>query len=181
MIHPTTKVHWMDVESKIVRHSDVMLLFQNYAHLAIKKDVHISEVSFHNSDHVKITDLYGWTAIKAIRRVENSRQWCTIIADNTDILTTRSTLIPVFDPYHPYPGFHGETKYPFEIKLVSDLIYDDKIRIRDGSLTPDGKIEFVCTHVLSSDMESGVGYEIITRSKFFNADNIYMYGRDPNI
>lgn len=182
MLHPTTKVQWMDVKSDKVHKDDIGKIFQMYSHRAIRTS-NVSEVIFKAKyDIVKITDMYGWTDVKAIRRIVNVNGWMALGAENQQIKLSEDTLVPIYQPDAPFPGFHGETKYPFSSKKLSDIEQGDMVRIRRGKNGNGEDIEFAVVSFSGSlyihDDEPTHGYEIITKSGFFNGNNIHLLGRE---
>jgi hypothetical protein len=171
----------MDVQSQQVFTEAISKMFQMYSHKATRTS-DVLEVLFTSKDPlVKITDMNGWTDVKSIKRIENSPGWRSIIAANQHITLTNDTLIPVYEPEAPFKGFHGETKYPFTPKLLYTIEESDIIRIRRGKDKNDEDIEF--TNISSAGLlywsdEFNYGYEVTTRSGFFNADNIHLLGQD---
>jgi hypothetical protein len=128
---------------------------------------------------VKTTDWFGWTDIISIRRHENIEKWISVQAANQRIELTNETLIPVYDYNNPSIGFHGERKYPYTIKQVKDVLPSDSVQIRRGKDYKNMDIKFTPITILKCvDKSYRYGYEIITKSGFFNANNIHIYGKD---
>lgn len=177
MLHPLTNIRWIDTNKQRSTSNSVKILFQAYAHMAkeLKKDYYRIEF---NDDSVKITDWYGWSTITAINRIKPEKQidWFGLSIANQGIVVSRETVIPIYDEDNPMKGFHGEVKYPYILKDINSINQYDKIRIRNGMIG-DMMVEFSNANIkYCNNVIFDYGYEIETKSKFFNADNIHMCG-----
>lgn len=184
MLHPNTEVQWMDVPSQKVYTDTVMKMYQMYSHKATKFLEGSETVYSYSSipDKVKIQDWYGWTDVKVIKRIEGISEWVYLIIANHQLLVTNQTLIPVYDIKNPFQGFHGETKYPFIVKPVQVMTLEDMVRIRMGKDSNGEEIEFTPTYpgliFQMKQRDCNHGYEIITQSGFFNAQNVHLWGKE---
>lgn len=180
MIHSNTKVQYMDVKRQQVFTDTIGRMFQRYSlNAEVGTDIHT--IIFNPEINViKITDMTGWTDVKAIRKINKPISWTVLgVASINQITLTEDTLIPIYNPNAPTQGFHGETKYPYVRKVVSDICDGDMIRVRRGTDESGNDIEF--TPISFTGLVFGLdkgeldwGYEIETKSGFFNADNIHL-------
>lgn len=181
MIHPSVRVQWMDVKLGKVVLNEISKVFQIYSHRAIMTS-DVLEVSFdHKTEIIKITDMFGWTEVKGIRMIGNPNGWVTLGASKHILKLSRDTIIPIYQPNAQYAGFHGETKYPFVGKKLSEVEQGDMVRIRRGTNDLGEEIEFApilfSGDLYASNIEPGYGYEIVTKSGFYNANNIHLLDR----
>lgn len=184
MLHPSSIVQWMDVKSQKVFIDPISKMFQMYSHKATRT-LDISEVLFNSkSEIVKITDMYGWTDVKALRRIDSiGAEWVGMAAANHQIKLRRDTIIPIYNPKAPFNGFHGETKYPITAKHLYDLEENDIVRIRRGKDENNEELEF--SNISFSgiiwnfkEFDFNYAYTIITKSGFFNGNNIHLFGKE---
>lgn len=172
------KLQWMDVKEEQVKTTSVFDLFKEYSHRAIKNENGHEEIKF-NTGELKVTDWRGWTDIEYIRRVKNiNMPWIALCTDSHDIIVSSEELIPVYESPIPKRGFHGASIFEYQLKIPRDIdISTDFIRIRRGI---DQK-EFVHIYEPICDCTSApslFGYEIGTKSKFFNCNNVHIFGSD---
>jgi hypothetical protein len=185
MLHPETIVQWMDVKSQKVFTDGIAKMFQMYSHMASKTSDG-SEVLFSPQSNIaKITDMYGWTSVKAIRRIDNVPEWFELNIANHQITLSRDSIIPIYEPNSPFLGFHGETKYPFTGKHITNIEEWDMARIRRGKNKDGEDIEFsnisLSKVMYIFEKTLCVSYEVITKSGFFNGNNIHLFGITGNV
>lgn len=178
MINPEMKVQWMNVKEEQVKTTSILNLFKEYSHRTTKtKDGH-EEIRF-SPGELKITDWRGWTDIEYLRRVKDADVlWVALFTDNQEIIVSSGELIPVYKSSIPKRGFHGASIFEYQLKIPRDIdISTDFIRIRRGI----NQEEFVRIHEPIYDCTSApslFGYEIGTKSKFFNCNNVHIFGSD---
>ena len=124
MLHPSTRVQWMDVKLGKVHKDEICKIFQMYSHRA-EMTSDVLEVLFNKSDIVKITDMHGWTEVKGIGKIGNAFGWMGMGAANQQVELSADTVIPIYEPNATFAGFHGETKYPFVGKKLSEIVQGD--------------------------------------------------------
>lgn len=177
MIHPLTKVQWIDVKSQQVFTDTIDKMFQMYS-LKAKDNDNESEIILDSI--VKVTDWYGWTDVVSIKRIECCIVWKHIYAATKSVVLSNNTTIPVYEDDSSYKGFHGETKYNHIIKSLCDIRSGDMIRIRRGIDDYGNEVEFANVELLQNKEcipTENYGYEIVTKSGFFNANNIHLFSR----
>lgn len=184
MHHPSTIVHWADIDNTEAVKDSLSALFQRFCVKAIndnnppeKNIIRISEINF-TDKNVKLKDWFGWTQLHKVIKVETRSKviWDLVKVANREILLAPKTKILVYkDPSEYTVGFHGETKYHSEIKNRKDLMPGEYIRIRNG-ISPEGEeIEFSKDISVIDTKLGNCYYVIITRSGRFNANDIYMH------
>ena len=193
MVSYNSIVQWMDVNEKKVYCDTVARLTGKYMlYGATLSDGTISIPLEHEKNQVLITDWLGWSAINTITRLGGQTDWVELItAHGKAILGTSDTLIPVYNPDVLTVGFHGERKYAYELKEFGEISDEESIvRVRHSIDDNDIDIHFdtiVSVVVYDNyyhafdDMElSTIGYHIITKSGFFNCNDIYLSSAKSN-
>ena len=178
MISPEMKVQWMNVKEEQVKTTSILDLFKEHSHRSTKMNDGHEEIRF-NPGELKVTDWRGWTDIEYIRRIEDMNVlWVALCTDSHDIIVSSEELIPVYKLSIPRRGFHGASIFEYQLKIPRDIDKTtDFIRIRRGF----NQEEFVHIYEPIYDCTSApslFGYEIGTRSKFFNCNNIHIFGSD---
>ncbi len=179
MIHALTKIQYMDVNTEQVFTDTIGRMFQRY-YLKAKVTTDMHTVIFNPEINlIKITDMTGWTDVKAIRKVKTIISWTVLGAASNQITLSENRSIPIYSPDTPTQGFHGETKYPYIAKPISEICDGDMGRVRRGVDGSGNDIEF--TPISFTGIAFGInkgeldwGYEIETKSGFFNANNIHL-------
>lgn len=175
MIHGSAIIQWLDITTQENGISTASKLFQRYSVKAKRISEDEEVITFDKSDNVKVTDWTGWTELQAIHKIKNADGWkimrvgkqALMVSDDANIPAYSSTMIV---------GFHGENKYPYIVKEIKDLNEGVVVRV----LNPD--IEIASSnglYLLEIDHyghDGTYGYELITRSKFYNANKFHMYG-----
>ncbi len=173
MISATSMINWLDLYEKHQIHDTIENMVQRYA-----EKMHIFPIigneSFYipENDYIMMEDLYGWTQMESIGKysVSSYSYWVEVEAGENKIIVDSFALIPVFDIDDPKQGFHGELKYPYKLKNPEKILPTDYVRIKRGI----ADTEFVHPKVSKSDYSSDHYYEIITKSRFVNVNNIYI-------
>lgn len=179
MIHPSTLIHWIDINSEEVVEDTISSLFQKYSYLREDGNNKISTIDF-SRINVKIQDLTGWTKIKLVKLFNVEKiDWYRIEIADKSIVISGDALIPIYDNLKPERGFHGEIKYPYTFKNPGKIFPCDNLRLYRGILN-DNEIEFASpSTILNLGLyDNAYGYEVITQSRFFNANRIHMFGDD---
>lgn len=181
MHHPTTMIHWADINSTEVLESGFSTLFQRYSvdsvEVSSKKDDirSIYEIDFRDRN-VKVKDWFGWTQLLKLRRIETKYKicWEELKIANSSLILSLDTIVPVYQSLVDFIiGFHGERKYHYEAKPYKDMGHGEYLRIRNGFV--NGKeIEFTDDIEISSLKEGNHYFSIETMSGTFNANSIYM-------
>lgn len=179
MIHGIAKIQWLDINDQEFGTSPVAKFFQKYSVKSKRISDDEEVITFDKSDNVKITDWTGWTEVQAIHKIKNTdRSWRIIRVGKLSLMVSEDATIPVYSSTR-IVGFHGENKYPYIVREVKDLAEGHVVRILDQSIEAIGKdglahVELDPNPYLCDD--TMYGFEIITRSKFFNANKFHMYG-----
>jgi hypothetical protein len=177
MLHPYTTVQWLDKKEERSYIDKVLSLFTKYSTYAKESNGELVIDFNQHSQIVYIVDGFGWTALQSIRKVNKKCDWKSIVAPRS-FTATEDTLIPVYDTSNYKIGFHGEVKYDFKVIPVSELTQGDKLRVRRLTDDNGNKMEYQeVDSVITTSDDPLMGYELITRSGFFNANNIHMWGR----
>lgn len=181
MIHPNTQIQYLDIKVGEPRYNTVNDLYREYSHKANMLTDDCSVINFSSNSNVKITDLFGWTDIIQIKRIKSDNiTWNNINVANKQILLSNDELIPFYDINKTTIGFHGEVKYEYILKhLIKSDRSKDFLRIRNGENELGENIEFSPINIYSmSNDKTNYGYQLITRSRFFNGNDIHLFGCD---
>lgn len=179
MVHPLTQVQYIDIKNGQPRYKNINELYQEYSYKVTNISNNISEIDFTN-ENVKITELFGWTQLLNIRKIiyDNPINWVEIKAANKFIDVSYDELIPIYKIDDSIIGFHGEVKYKYNLKHYHEIINDDYIRIYRGKDNNNQFIEFTLPEINNTSSNISYGYEIITKSRFFNGNDIHLYSSD---
>ena len=186
MIHPDTQVHCLDLFIENSIRGSINDIFQKYYHKAVIKDngkIKVAEIDFTQDPLIKITDLFGWTDVIKIQKVPfnyESDRWIDVLVANKQLMVTDNTLIPFYRINDSKRGFHGEVKYSYTLRYPLKSKPGDYLRLRNG-INPDGsETEFAIPELISfnkSDYDHmAYGFRIITKSRFYNANDIHLFG-----
>jgi len=179
MLHPENRIKWIDVDSQKVDKAPIEDLFQKYSYKMEERDggyyIDFRELN------VKVQDHTGWTQLLSMRKTAGALEWIEIsgvLASGcfTAFMISDSTLIPVYDLSKSSIGFHGELKYPFIVKKLSDIHTDDRVKIKN-----DGKTSYLPLYLLDEYVDKeGVdpihGYQLETKSKMFTISGLQLWG-----
>ena len=185
MIASFMPVHFIDIDEGVDYKQDAEFLFSHYAHKMIHHQCR--DMIDLSNDNVKIKDFNGWTQILKIEKWK-SHEWLLLypcqegdLNDLHKIIVSPNTLVPAYDIDDIIRGFHGEVKIGFKLKRADELSSDDKIRFTKVFKNIDSDLQLSSVGKFPIIREA-VGYDIYTKSKFFNADTILLYGdKDVNI
>lgn len=177
MLFKNTRIQLLDISNKVSIDDTIGNVFSKYF---IKSD-ELGSIDF-NDMNVKISDWTGWTQLLQIRRIENKDIKFLHLhstendkLERTSIYLTEDHIIPSYS-LNTMNGFHGEVKYSYEMKYVMD----DNITMRVFDLSKMNWQAF-------KDMNTGdiisdnYGYEIYTKSGFYNANNLHLLSSDARM
>lgn len=181
MIYKLTPIHFLDINEGVDYNETAEFLFTHYAH-KINTTEKGEEIIFASNDNVKITDWKGWTQLEKIEKVIHP-DWYELeprvpsgLSKFTPITVSSDALIPVYDNHKMIRGFHGELKFAYTIKTADKLLYPDKIRFVK-LIDPSGVDNpFSGVSIIPKMNSPAIGYNIYTKSKFFNAGIYHLYG-----
>lgn len=177
MIHPIGDVQWLDIKTGESHKGMLLELYSMYSERSIQTATG-SRIDF-NPSEVKITDWMGWSDLLWIERINNVPQTAFVQAGINQLRLHKDALIPCYDPT-PLKGFHGETKFLFTVRKLSDL-YQHKADTGVLVRTRRNNDEFVPLRIVTmgdSHNSYPFVYNIRTKSGFFNVDNIHMWAYD---
>lgn len=180
MLSGYTQIQWIDTNKKITQNNTISKLFQSYVERTENGfdqtlGVIIDEINFDETDGLKVKDWYGWTSvIKIIRYYKCHGRLCLIENNENSLPINENGIFPVYDPNNPIKGFHGEIKFPYEVKNVTSLKNGDYARFisynyESEELKDFTKIQILYYHESLDDL-----YWIITKSGFFNANKFHL-------
>jgi len=184
MLYPDTQIQYIDIKDGEPRYKTINEFYQEYSHkskIKISDNVGTtSEIDFTDMN-VKITDLFGWTQVLMVRKIIQKAgiRWADIVTANKQILISTGTLVPYYQKEETNIGFHGEVKHAYVLKNPSKANDNDCMRIHNGETFDGNPIEFARQEIINTfEGNDNYGYEIITKSRFFNANDIHMFGSD---
>lgn len=180
MISPEMSVQWMNVKDERVQVTSLSDLFKENSHRIMRLKNGYKEIRF-NPGELKITDWRGWTDVEYIRKVETEfTTWIRISVGNQSILVSDDEELPVYTSIVPKKGFHGASIFEYQLKEPQRIDQaTDFIRVRRGVDSDENHIEFAHPIIkVETIYHPKFGYEIGTRSKFFNCNDIHIFGSD---
>lgn len=187
MIHPSTQIQYLDIKVGEPRYKTINDLYQEYCHKAIdvisNKEYKVGEIDFSETADVKITELFGWTDIIMLRKCQylsSDINWINIIAANKNVLVSDKSLIPFYEVDNTTRGFHGEVKHKYILKNPTKSVKGDYLRLHGGEDEKGNSIEFTNKILINPHHGYNVsyGYEIITKSRFVNGNDIHLLACD---
>jgi hypothetical protein len=170
----------MDINTQGVEEREISGMFGKYIARSKTIDGGIIEIEF-NSDKnvVKITDWKGWSDLRLFRRKSDITNWVKLTTSRgTSITATNDTLIMVYDPTSTCRGFHGETKYAYDVTQFENVKEGNVVRVRHTKDAEGFDIDFdTIDKIEYLETEPKIGYQITTRSGFYNCNDFYLYGQ----
>lgn len=155
-------------------------LFSKFSSISYDLLSGIREINFKDNElNVKVQDMFGYTDLLCIRRLEieslvpGRTHWDDIIAGDKTITARNDTIIPTYDlREEEIIGFHGEVKRDYQLKYVDNIEETDYVRI----LPSNGESEYVKPEIkpFSLNVKYGHGYCLVTKSGFCNINGIYI-------
>lgn len=184
MIHPSTQIQYLDIKTGEAKYKSVEEFYQEYCHKATvawkSKVFDISLIDFSKDDLLKITDSFGWTDILSIAKIPFMHEidsWYKIDGGDKSILVSSCEYVPTYNIRCPKIGFHGEVKYNYTLKTPNEIKADDYLRLYRGKDNNGSIIEFADSITSKPiDDKYDYGFSIMTKSRFFNANRIHMFG-----
>ena len=175
MIRGDSIIEWLDDTRQRDGRCTVSEFMIEYA-AKMDKD---GQLIFNGDEHMYIRDGLGWTSLFKIARVNFfSVSWINIKSDHASINVDALALLPIFDPSISKKGFHGELLHKYNVldpSNVEELDKDAYMHIinDDFSIYTFEKISMSKSNIQE---EPSRGYDIFTKSKFFNSNGFHMYG-----
>lgn len=186
MIHPQSKVTWMDLtEGGKVYTDTIDAIFEKHAINVhqIGKDVSVIAFGAENGPKIKIQDWTGWTNVMTIwKHMSIGERWITISAIGLPewfVNVSEYELVPFYDPDDSKQGFHGEVKYAYRLKHPEKRLSTDHMRVRGGEDFFKDNPQFTKVHIEPMvDDGTSHGYQIYTLSTFMSANGFHLYASD---
>ena len=186
MIYPTTNIQWLDMNQQLAFDDTIQKLFQDHAHNSThfrynttNEDFIINSIVFDES--IKIRELVGWSTVTSINKINRRNakvNWYRIsrYGNFKELLVSDDELIPLYKYSNKHTGFHGETKYGYILTSPEKMSCDIDNRMRIYPINED-HIEFV-PYIIDQYKRTDInyGYQIITKSKFYNGNDFHLYG-----
>jgi hypothetical protein len=179
---------FLDLKEAEPYERETEFLFTHYAHKINHDDDH-DEIVF-DHDEVSVMDRTGWTELMKIEKF-NNHEWYqlllndiseeSMLSNQTSVMISADTLIPIYDTENTIRAFHGEIKYAYTLKKPHQLTHDDSIRFTKFIETSGNNNQQFANIRAIPIYEDAVGYKIYTKSKFFNSGIFHMYGDNNHI
>lgn len=191
MIHSSSIVQYLDIDKDKSFETSIDDLYKKYIENAIQvnSDECISKIDFTNNHNIKISDWYGWSQLLCIKRVKVDK-WIELIVNQKQLqyslILGEGMLVPSYNPYNSSRGFHGEIKYPYELKAVESFTERDILRawklvdFKDRSDSTDEAEFWHPTFIYPHKSDNNCGYIIHTKSGFVNVNKFHLYTNDIN-
>lgn len=186
MISENTNVHCLDIREERSIIKSIEEIFQMYSSRLIFDSSTKEFIIDLKKYDIKIHDLFGWTKIEYLKKKHISpSDWRELhIPSICDPITMTADSIMAVYPKEPKSirGFHGETKYPYELRNIHMINDNEKIRLINKSDPNINETIFFVPTLTSSEYRSEYAYEIYTKSGFYNAENFHLFSTlDSNI
>lgn len=185
MINGNVKIQWLDINNKTSNTTRVKELFKTYSdYMKPGEDPYEYEMTFGKDRNIQIRDLFGWSRVLCIKKRyigDDPEKWNLLETfDNDKIILSKDSIIPLYDvKLDTSIGFHGEIKYGYKIRSIHMIQDDERIRILNkisSQLGGGTRVEFDKAIALGIKSDSHrideYGYEIYTKSGFYNASHI---------
>ena len=178
MVYKDSMMRCMEINSQEYFEITVEKLFQKYSYKMIKYDNTINRIYFDDLN-VKVQDMNGWTDLIYIEKVSHDIKWVRIDVLDKSIICDFYQLIPCYHIEDKHIGFHGEVLYKYILTTPFRIMKDDNIRLYKG-INNSKECEFgnISNIDYATDIKNMEGYNIITKSRFMNADGIYIFTGD---
>ena len=180
MVHQDSIVQWMDIKTQSVEEKSIIDMFGKYIAKSKTCDDGIMETEFDSDKNiVKITDWKGWSDLRLFRRQSDITNWIKLTTKHgTTITATLDTLLMVYDPSATCRGFHGETKYNYNITPFEYVKNGDIVRVMHTQDEEKFDIDFdIIDNIEYLETAPKIGYQITTKSGFYNCNDFYLYGK----
>ena len=180
MIHPNTKIQYIDLRDGEPRYKTIDDLYKEYAHRSVDCYQEYSYITFDNRG-IKITELAGWTDLLEIRKIALNQldiRWINLKFNNTEIKVSHTELIPAYESDKTIIGFHGEVKYLCTPKSPLHLSDNESVRTHKYfEYTDEHAVEFIRPTGINIIINPDItyGYQLITKSGFFNGNKIHLF------
>ena len=175
MIEESTMIQILDIDIGESKPKPVLEVYREYLSKAkCIETVDYNILDFSNLD-VHIQDWTGWTKLLLIKKWIAPRSVRTLTAMwcPAPLITVYDyTLVPVYKMQNAVRGFHGEVKFAYDLKPATDLQVGNLLRVRGL----DNGDQFSPISAIKSSDSDRAFYEIITKSKFYNANNVHLWG-----
>lgn len=193
MIHSSTKIHILDINEKISLNATIADVYRNFSRF--QKHVGDRLVVDLSNENVVIKDWTGWTKLYKMEKIEKKAGEKDIEWDWIERLEPHDFLfydtfvsdaiIPVYSKDISRPGFHGEVKYKYILKEYHNLKEMNQFTMR-LMLDSENWQKFISVHLepLSPNYvfeNASIGYEIYTKSGFYNANGFHLCSSDTRI
>lgn len=182
MISPDTIISWIDIKSGKETTGPVKELFRHYAGRMNHSPIDEFVIYFTGGE-VKVKDWYGWTDLKFIRSSPATVEgfWTKLKAGNRELIISQNNFIPVYNTEKVTVGFHGEQKPDYILKHAGKIMENQETfvgRIRYGENEDSDYADMSIVRIRAEDNPPVSGYELSTKSRFVNANDIYIYASD---
>lgn len=178
MVHQSSIIQWMDLDTKEVKEMEISRMFGQYISKAIKVSENIMEVTFKN-DRIKVTDWKGWSRVLSITRESNITEWYKLTTKfGTTITATPCTTIMIYNPDKMHRGFHGESKYEYIDTTVRAIKIGDVVRVRHTKNNDGYDVNFdLIESIEQLWTDPSISYHIKTKAGFYNCNDFYISGK----
>lgn len=190
MLHPTSKVKWIDTHNETGSEIALYDLFIRYSMYAVPGGKNLRVINFDRLgkvNQIKISDMFGYSDVVDITHKSmclSDGCWVTLYAgDNHEVVISSDDCVPVYNMNEePVRRANGMMQREYLLKTPTMIIPgEDYLRIR----TDDNRDEYVPANVgdytIKPDYKPNFdqfGYDIVTRSRFCNVNGVYMFAAD---
>lgn len=181
MLSGNTDIHILDIETEESLHMPIVDIFDTYI---MHADMSTGIIDF-TKLNVKIKDWTGWTQLLSIRSIKNTDDvnWKLVTPKDEELpnaeLRMVNQILPIYSNSDTTKiGFHGEVKYNYQLIDVNELPTDAMLRAKIPNTINWQR--FIAVKAEKSISEP-VGFEIVTKSGFFNGGIYLLCSSDTKI
>lgn len=177
-------IHILDIDSSESIQDTISHIFWKYGYKVQREPGFVNSIDF-SEMNIKIKDWTGWTQLLKIRECEAEPfDWIGLEPTDPNIkkfIQLKDCNIALYDKDTSTHGFHGEVKYKYTIRDYQYLKNQDKVTMR--ILVPYQEqwqmfMDMKVLHISRFFAPELVGYEIYTKSGFYNANGFHLCSSD---
>lgn len=169
IIHPSALIYILNPKTSTKEYISINDLFNRYI-------IYMDNDEFIKFNNISVlgSENNGYTEIISLKKLihVNCNNWMKISANNNELIISKYTLLPLFDISDKMPfAKNGDIRYNRKVKYVSDIKPHESLSVYNNI---DKSEDFVYPKIELLYADSIFGFEIITKSKFMNINNILV-------
>lgn len=169
IIHPSSLIYILNTKTSTKELISINDLFNRYI-------IYIYNDEFIKFKNISIlgSENNGYTEIISLKKLISIKccNWMKISAYDNELIISKYTLLPVFDISNRMTYTkNGDMIYSKKLKYASDIASYEAVSVYNNI---DKSSDFVRPKIESIYSDLVFGFEIITKSKFMNINNILV-------